>query len=307
MSSGAKVITHIVKEVTPGVTPSSGWQTLRVTGNTLTPTPNTEESEEITDSRIGQGSITTSVDIAGDITGELSYGTFDDLLAAAFYGAWTANKLTVGETRTTFSVAKGYRDVGVYALFKGAHVSSMALEVPEEGKATVTFSMSCLDYEDKETPFATTPAAPTDTPFMSSISVGDVKANGVSLAGQACVSGLTLNIDNNLQTQRCFGTERLGPGALIETTAAITGTVNLAWSKKAWELWKNQFTRTPIAIAFPVTDSLGNKYEISLPAVEIDGELPSGGKSDILQIQLNYTVAKQAPTITRTPVATPEP
>lgn len=307
MSSGAKVTTHIVQEVTPGVTPSSGWQTLRVTGNTLTPTPNTEESEEITDSRVGQGSIITSVDITGDISGELSYGTFDALLAASFYGVWAANKLVIGETRTTFSVAKSYRDAGVYSLFSGAHVSSMALEVPEEGKATVTFSMSCLNYEDKETPFATTPAAPTDTPHMSSISVGDVKANGISLAGQACVSGLTLNIDNNLQTQRCFGANRLGPGALIETAAAITGTATLAWSKKAWELWKNQFTRTPIAITFPITDSLGNKYEIALPSVEVDGELPSGGKSDILQIQLNFIAAKQGPTITRTPAAAPGP
>lgn len=86
MSSGAKVTSYLVKETVPGVTPGSGWQTLRVTGNTLTPTLNKEESEEITDSRIGQGSIVTSIDIGGDITGELSYGTFDELLAAAFYG-----------------------------------------------------------------------------------------------------------------------------------------------------------------------------------------------------------------------------
>ena len=307
MSSGAKVTSYLVKETVPGVTPGSGWQTLRVTGNTLTPTLNKEESEEITESRLGQGSIVTSIDIGGDITGELSYGTFDDLLAAAFYGQWDANKLTVGETRSTFSVAKAYRDVDVYALFKGAHVSTFALEVPEEGKATVTFTMSCLDYEDKETPFATDPAEPSKTPFMSSISVGDVKANGVSLAGQACVSGLTVNIDNQLQTQRCFGAERLGPGALIETAAAITGTVTLAWSKKAWELWKNQFKRTPIAVSFPITDSLGNKYEIDLPAIEVDGDLPNGAKGDILKVELNFTVAKQAPVITRSPAATSEP
>jgi hypothetical protein len=137
--------------------------------------------------------------------------------------------------------------------------------------------------------------------------VGDVKANGVSLAGQACVSGLTLNIDNQLQTQRCFGAERLGPGALIETAAAITGTVTLAWSQKAWELWKNQFKRTPIAISFPITDSLGNKYEIDLPAIEVDGDLPNGAKGDILKVELNFTVAKQTPVLTRSPVAAPAP
>ncbi|EGH43304.1 hypothetical protein PSYPI_13281, partial [Pseudomonas syringae pv. pisi str. 1704B] len=77
------------------------------------------------------------------------------------------------------------------------------------------------------------------------------------------------------------------------------GSITLAWSKKAWQIWKNTFTRLPIAVEFPITDSLGNKYTFNFPAVEVDGELPNGGKRDLIQIELNYTVAKQSPTITR--------
>lgn len=306
MSSGAKVVSYIIPEVTPGVTPGTGtWDTLRLTGNAMTPTVNTATSDEITDSRISQGSVVTSTDIGGDLTAELSYGSFDKLLEAAFYGAWTANVLTVGDVRHTFSIAKNYMDVGVYSLFKGVHIPTFALDIPSDGKVTVTFGTACLDYTDSSVPIVLAPAAPTSTPFMSNGNVGTLLVDGASLEGQACVSGMTISLDNGLQAQRCIGTDKLGPGAQIATEAAITGTITLAWSATAWGIWKNTFTRKTVAVEFPITDSVGNKYTFSFPAVEVDGELPSGGKRDLIEVTLNYTVAKQSPTITRAPYVAP--
>ncbi|WP_434695167.1 Ig domain-containing protein [Pseudomonas sp. Z1-14] len=301
MSSGAKVVSHIIAEVTPGVTPAGTWDTLRLTGNALTPTVNTQVSDEITDNRLSQGSVATSIDIGGDLTAEFSFGSFDQLLEAAFYGNWSGNVLSVGDTRHTFSIAKGYDDVGVYGVFKGAHVSTFALDIPSDGKITATFNMACLDYEDSETPIVVSPNAPTTSPFLSNNNVGTILVNGQSLEGVACVSAMTVNLDNSLQTQRCLGSDSLGPGAHIATEAAITGSITLAWSKRAWEIWKNTFTRAPIAVVFPITDSLGNRYTFSYPAVEVDGELPNGGKRDLIEVTLNYTVAKVSPTITRVP------
>lgn len=299
MSSGAKVVSHIIKEVTPGVTPTGTWDTLRLTGNALTPTVNTAVSDEITDSRISQGSVATSTDIGGDLTAEFSFGSFDQLLEAAFYGTWTGDVLSVGDTRNTFSIAKGYSDVGVYSVFKGAHVSTFALDIPSDGKVTATFNMACLDYADSETPIVVSPNAPTSTPFLSNNNVGTISIDGESLEGVACVSAMTISLDNSLQAQRCIGNTKLGPGAQIATEAAITGTITLAWSKRAWEIWKKTFTRLPISVVFPITDALGNKYTFNFPAVEVDGELPSGGKRDLIEVTLNYTVAKISPTITR--------
>lgn len=302
MSSGARQLTYLIPEVTPGVTPTTGgWDTLRLTSNTLSPTVNTQASDEITTARISQGSVATSVDIQGDVAGELSYGTFDQLLEAAFYGTWTGNVLTVGDTRRTFTVAKQYTDVNVYTLFKGMHVSVFALDVPSDGKITATFTLMGLDYTDGDTDTVTTKNAPTTTPFMSNINIGTLTVDGQNLEGIACVSALTINLDNSIQTQRCLGTDRLGPGAQIATEAAITGSITLAWSNRAWQFWKNQFTRAPISLSFPIEDSLGNKYVLNFPALEIDGDLPNGGKRDLLEVTLNYTVAKIAPTITRTP------
>ena len=302
MSSGARQTTYLIPEVTPGVTPTTGaWDTLRLTGNTLSPTVNTQASDEITDQRISQGSVATSVDIQGDLTAELSYDTFDKLMEAAFYGTWAGNVLTVGSTRRTFTVAKNFDDVSVFTLFKGMHVSTFGLDIPSDGKITATFNLMGLDYGDGDTSTVGTINPPTTTPFMSNSNVGTLLVDGQSLEGEACVSALSISLDNTLQTQRCLGTSRLGPGAHIATEAAITGSITLAWSQRAWEIWKNTFTRKPVAVQFPITDSLGNQYVLDFPAVEVDGDLPNGGKRDLIEVTLNYTVAKQAPTITRIP------
>lgn len=303
MSSGARQTTYLIPEVTPGVTPTTGaWDTLRLTGNTLSPTVNTQASDEITDQRISQGSVATSVDIQGDLSAELSYGTFDKLLEAAFYGTWAGNVLTVGSTRRTFTLAKNFDDVSVFTLFKGMHVSTFGLDIPSDGKITATFNLMGLDYADGDTSTVGTINPPTTTPFMSNANVGTLLVDGQSLEGQACVSALSISLDNTLQTQRCLGANRLGPGAHIATEAAITGSITLAWSQRAWGIWKNTFTRKPVAVKFPITDSLGNQYLLDFPAVEVDGDLPNGGKRELIEVTLNYTVAKQAPTITRVPV-----
>jgi hypothetical protein len=302
MSSGARQTTLLIPEVTPGVTPATGsWDTLRFTSNTLSPKVNTQVSDEIGAGRISQGSVVSSADIQGDIVGELSYSTFDKLLEAAFYGTWNNDLLTVGDTRRTFTIAKNFNDIGVYGLFKGMHVSVFKLEVPSDGKITATFTLMGMDYTDSETAPAGTIKPPTGTPFMSNVNIGTLLVDGRSLEGEACVSAITVNLDNTLQAQRCIGTTKLGPGAIIATEAAITGTITLAWSKASWQIWKNTFSRLPISVSFPITDGLGNSYLFNFPALEIDGDLPNGDKRSIIEVTLNYTVARQAPTLTRVP------
>lgn len=302
MSSGAQVTSYMITELSPGVTPATGaWDTLRLTSNTLSPTVNTQVSDEITESRISQGSVVSSTDIQGDLVGELSYGTFDKLLEAAFYGTWTGDVLTVGSTRRTFTVAKNFNDVSVYTLFRGMHVSVFALDIPSDGKITATFSLAGLDYSDGDTSTVGAISPPTTTPFMSNLNIGSISVDGQSLEGVACVSALTVNLDNSLQAQRCIGSGKLGPGAQIATEAAITGTITLAWSNRAWQIWKNTFSRKTIEVEFPITDSLGNRYDLSFPALEVDGDLPNGGKRDLIEVALNWTVSKLAPSITRVP------
>lgn len=375
MSSGAKIKTLLVEEMTPGTTPDPAtWETLRLTGNTLTPAVATEESSEIRDSRMSSGGIITSLDYTGDLNYEFSARTFDKLLPAAFFSDdWTADqsvtaitisadaadnslndtagldlfapgelirisgfatpgnngfatvvsssetkivlsgitlvtevegesvtltngdKIGIGSTRHTFSAIKQYNDINVHALFRGLHVASMSLDIPEESVITGTFSLAGLSGETGQTSFVggsdTVNAATSTVSMGSATNVGTIAVNGVSLAGTACISSMSMELSNNLQVQRCLG--QAGPGAQIETQAAVTGQITLAWSADSYALWKNMITRTPIDIIFPLIAG-GDAYTFRIPQAEVDGELPDGGNGDIVQLQINY-IAKIDP------------
>ena len=303
MSSGAQIITYLVPETVPGETPAlPEWQTLRLTGNTLSPNVNVEQSNEIRDTRMSGGGIITSLDYQGDLNYEFSADTFDDLLEAAFYGTWDNDVLEVGSDRHTFTIVKGYKDIDVWTTFTGVHIGQMSLEIPEEGRITGTFTAMGLGYEDADTNPTTgdTINPPTTTlPMGSATSVGDIEIDDTPLAGSACISAMTLNIDNTMQVQRCLG--KAGPGALIATRANITGTVTMAWSQQAWTIWKNMLTREAVKLTFPLTDGV-NTYLFEIPEAELDGDLPDGGNEDIVQVELNL-MAKNTPVkVTRSTV-----
>ncbi|MGQ7247597.1 phage tail tube protein [Halomonas sp. V046] len=296
MSSGSQIATYLAPESTPGETPDPAtWDTLRLTGNTLTPNVSTEVSAEVRETRMQGGGIITSLDYSGDLAGEMSAGTFDKLLEAAFYGTWTTDVLEIGADRHTFTIVKAFKDVGIYSTFKGVHIGAMQLDIPEEGKVTCSFTGMGLGYEDGETdPTAAGTVNPQTTTVAmgSATSVGDILVDGATLAGEACISALSMSIDNTLKTQRCLGKD--GPGALIATSANVSGSLTMAWGKAAWNQWKKMLTREAIGVSFPLSDAAGNEYTFELPEIEIDGELPDGGNEDIVQVTLNYT-AKNTP------------
>lgn len=408
MSSGARLQTYYGVEATPAGTVAA-WKSLRVTGNTLMPKNSTVKSDEITPNRLSGGSVVTAVDVSGDINGELSYGTFDDFMAAAFFNTWQAllaapvqsaaatsatggtlaagtyfykvtaigaageslgsneqsiattgttskntitwatvvgatsyriyrgtaagleNKyftvgavltfddvggvgttgippvgttgdiLSIGSTPSTLAIAKTYSDVGIYTVFKGCYVSKMTMTIPESGKITTSFTMAGLSFADNTaSPYVVTPADPTTTSFTSSINVGDILVDGVSLAGSACVTSLDFTLDNNMKVQRCLG-QGLAVGAQISGGADVTGSFTLAWSASSYAIWKKSLTRQTVAITFPITDSAGNSYRIDFDQAEVDGDLPDGARTDVVSVKLTFMAVRTSPTITRTP------
>lgn len=302
MSSGNRVVTYYTPETTIGETPSTPtWETLRFTSNAMTPTVNTSASEEIRADRMRGNSTIDSIDYSGDIGVEFSAGSFDELLAGAFYNDWSADVLTIGTTEKSFTFVKGYADVNTWHTFTGVHISTWSLDIPEEGKVTMTFGTMGMGYADATTDPTSgdTINAPTTTVAVGSGNgIGTVLVDGQSLAGVACISAMTLELDNTMQTQRCLG--QVGPGALRATTAAVTGTLTMAWSQAAFDEWGKQFTREAIEIQMPIADAAGNEYLLVLPEVEIDGDLPEGGLEDILQVELNYTARNTPIRIERT-------
>ncbi|MFZ3191624.1 MAG: phage tail tube protein, partial [Moraxellaceae bacterium] len=263
-------------------------------------------SEAITDDRMANAGIPTRATVAGDIDTELQYGVLDALMAAAFMSDWAADVLSdvlsVGSTKKMFAIEKAFTDVGLFHLFKGCHVGAFSLEIPDAGKIMAKFTFAGLGYDASKTAsFTTTPAAANDTlPLMSNVSVGDVLIDGVAQTGIACVKTFSFSLDNGLQAQSCLG-KGLYVGAQIATESAITGSVTLAYSAASHDSWAKSLTGQELGFEIPITDSLGNQYVLEIPAAQVTGDIPDGGKNDLLELTLEYTAVRVSPTITRIP------
>lgn len=128
--------------------------------------------------------------------------------------------------------------------------------------------------------------------------VSAVSLNGVAGGNGFCIDSFDIQFDNKLQTQRCIGTGSPYAGANIPTTFTPSGTVTLSWSKAAWEIWSKTLTGETVPFSFTLSNGEG-AYTFSFPKVQVSGEWPDGGNSDIIQVQLSITAADEAPTITR--------
>lgn len=303
MSSGAKVVTAFIRETTPGETPSAGvWNLLRRSSFGLMPTQNTNDNDEIGGDRMAQGVSRGTIDVGGDVGTKFRWNQHDDFLASCFGADWLDNVLTMGNNRITFSVSSYADDVGIAQIARGCQVATFQIEIPNDGDITATITFSGLDWETKadDTSYFTNPVDGAGALRYSFKEVTGLSLNGVAGGAGFCVDTFNIQFDNNMQTQRCIGTGSAFAGANIPTTFTPSGQITLSWSKAAWEIYKKTFTGETVPFTFTLENAEG-AYTFSFPEVQISGDWPDAGNTDIVQVQLDITAANTPPTITRAP------
>ena len=303
MSSGAKRSTAWIREVTPGTTPPGPWNVLTRVSFGLVPTYNTEENNEIGESRMSQGTAQTTVDVGGDIETKFRYGALDEFLASCFGANWSGNTLTMGNERISFSIAAYDADVGIAGIARGAQVDTINIEVPNDNEISVTTTFMATSWQDKadNTSFIVSPAPEANQRRYGFKDVTGLKINGVQLGDDnACVDTFNLQFANNSQAQRCIGNGNPFAGNIIQTTFVPGGSITLSWSKTAYQYWKAQQTGDSLSFEFTLSNADGG-YTFLIPEMEVSGDWPDGGATDIVQVELNYTARRVPPTITRLP------
>lgn len=300
MSSGAKQLTRVGFEASPGVIATT-WNTFAFTTNGLDASAQTTESQTIKDSRIAAGTLVTGVEVQGDIESEWAYGIQDGVLELVAFNAWNSNVLTFGGTsRKTLSIIRGFTDIDNFQVFTGCHINQWTLSIPDSGIVTSKFSIMAMKRTAYEVaPTGTVTPAGDAIPFTS-LSTGDILIEGEKKAGM-CVTQIELTIDNTMQIQKCLDYENNISG-ILETIMKGSGNFTVAWSKNTAELYEKQFLNEPISLEYSLKDKDGNKYTLSLPNVLVSAPLPSGGVGDILNTQFSFTVADAAPTLKRIPI-----
>lgn len=303
MSRGSKVVLSYAPQVGDDI-PQTGWKILPYTSNGLGATFENTESETITGSRLTQAGMPTSAEVQGDVEAEFAKDAYDDLLAAAAFNEWVAKSKSLtfgGDTAKAFAIESAYKDVGVYHYHGGMMVNTLSLSIGDSGYAKVKFGFMGKDYKNQnDTPFSQDPTPAGTLQRVTALSVEDIKIDGITTKGVACVTEFSFELDNNMQVQKCLGGGMFA-GNLLEMMAKISGNLTLAYGKKAQEIINKQITGATVAIEVTLKLADGSKYVLAIPKAQVKGETPSGGMNDLIKQNVKYTVVEQAPTLTKVP------
>jgi hypothetical protein len=269
---------YAVAEVTYGTTPVSPvWVPIRHKSTSLALTKDSMQSEELRSDRQIADFRHGNYKVGGDIAVELSYGTFDAILAAVLAGTWAlqtpssgTDRLKAGTTRASFSVLRHFGDLeagNAYHLFKGVEFSKASLSV--KPNAIVEMGLTVIGQDmstDAAAPSGSTYSAATTTSPFDSFS-GLITEAGVSIA---VVTELSLELENGHAERFVVGdAQGLRPSI---GRSNLTGTLTAYFENTT--LLNKFINETESSLSFRLVDLLGNAYAFTIPRLKYTGGQP---------------------------------
>ena len=289
MSSSARHNLFLLPEVTYGVTPAVDPEFIDVrhTGTSLGLSKETFTSEElhadrqIRDSRHGVRSV------AGDVSVELSYGSFDTILEAVLMGTWTTDVLKAGVARRSFSLLRHFTDQASgdkpFHLFSGCEFNTLNLTIPASGMVTGSFGVVgkgqtvLADLSSLGTPTFTDPT--TEAPFDSFTGSIDEAGSAISV-----VTEVSLSLANGLAVRNVIGSAETILPSIGRST--LTGSITAYFENAT--LLEKFLNETESSLVVTLQDPAGNTYEIDLPRIKYNGGQPDTSGED--SITINFPI-----------------
>lgn len=277
----------LVPEVTPGVTPATPtFQTMRVTKPSDGATKSIYRSEEFTGNRFGRKNHLTGIDVSPAYDFELSYGTFDVLLAAVMRGAWATNVLKDAATAAAFTLEEA--DLGgtsAFVRYQGLFPDEMSLSLASRKEITGSVKFFGMGQGSGTTAIsgATYTAATTTDVLTTGTAVGALSISG--LTTQPVFRSIDLSIKNGLGTR-----EQLGSLYSLEPTSApieieITGEAYFS----TVELYQAAMAHGSGALSFQIGAVSGSKYQVDVPVarfIQPDRERHDLAKDQMLKLTM---------------------
>lgn len=286
MSSANLTTLSYIPETTLGVPPATpAMHRLRYTGESLNLAITNTASAEIRPDRAQIDTIPVSSDAAGDINFELSFGSFDDFIAAAFANVWdvdgtdaTIKRLTNGVLRPSFTVEKEFTDLTpqVFHRYVGSTIDGMKLSMKVGSILTGSFQVKALGNVPATAIITgeTYIAAPTTDVMNAVASVQSITIDSVPFTG--CASQVDLEIKNNIRPIDCIGS--LSHKDFVLGTWEMTGSINFYF--KDGSNYTKFVAGTPFGFGFELIDLAGNSYTFNFPRCKFEsGEVVAGGQN----------------------------
>jgi hypothetical protein len=229
VETGNQVQWAYIAEVTFNVTPATPTgKIIRNVGCTLAGDRNYLSSNELRTDRqqaAGRGGVIVGT---GDLSGELSYGTFDDFLETALGGTWTTNVLKVGTTRKSFTFERLHK-VNTYSFaFKGVVVDNFEISGKADDKVMVKFGLIAATCADPTGATIWTGTTAANTNAIATTWDGSIKKGGVTIG---TVTAFSLKGVNNFQQAKVVGNKNLYDLAM--GTLKVSGSLDLYFDSYA--------------------------------------------------------------------------
>lgn len=284
IANGAQHSLHYVAESTYGTTPSTPtWTPLPHTGTTLALTKDGIESEKLRGDRQVEDFRHGNKSISGDITGELEYAAFDDMLEAALCGSWTLDELKAGTTRRSFTFERKFGDLATpeYHRYTGCEVNALSISVSPNSMVTTTFGIIGKDLTTNTSQVASSVYSSDvgNSPFDSF--TGSITEGGVSIG---VVTALELSLENGIEPLFAVGSQTTNRPSIGKSR--LTGTLTTYFESKA--LYDKFINETSSSIALTLTDLDGNDYLIELGNVKYNSGQPDVSGEGAVTIALEF-------------------
>jgi hypothetical protein len=304
---GSAVRLAYVNETVINTTPSTpSFKTLRYLNSDIKMSKQTDTPDEVT----GDGNRTAPVDVGrsngGTINCDLSYGTFDDLIAAGFRAAWATNVLKNALARKTMTL-EAFFDQGspnTFVRYTGVSVNTIDMALEAKKPVTINFGVMGLSSPDPTGAIITgaTYAAQSTTEVMNAaLNVASLSVSGIT--NSPIINKLSLKTSSNMYSNDAVG--------MYDTYSQNNGLFDVDGSFDAFFENKDTYLailhHTTVGLSFTVTDAAGNSYLFEIPSMKLmDGgpQLPGNSKPVMLSVPFK---AFKDPTlgatmrITRTP------
>lgn len=259
-----KLRVAIVPETVFNTIPSTPtFQTLRVTKPSGGVTKQTFTSEQFDGTRYGRKNYLTGVDVGPSYDFEMSYGTFDALLAAVMRGSWSTNILKDGATAASFAIEEA--DTGgtsTFVRYTGCFPDEMSLSFASRKEITGSVKFFGMGQASDSSAIsgATYTAATTTDVMTSGVAVGAMSVSG--LTDQPIIKSIDLSIKNGLGAR-----EELGNLYSLEPTSSpIVIEAQMMVYFQTIELYQAIMAHDVAAISFQSGLASGSKYQFDIPA-----------------------------------------
>lgn len=286
IATGSKHTLHYVEESTYGVTPTTPvFKPLCITAVSLGMTKDgigagcLRADRQVKDLRHGNRQI------GGDVNSELEYGTFDDMLEAAFMGTWTANVLKAGITRRSFTFERFF-DVGTdeYHRYTGSEVNTLNISVAPNAMVTTTLGIIGKDLDSanltSQVAGATYDAPSTNSPFDSF--TGTINEGGSPVA---VVTQIDLNLENGIEPAFVIGSQ-----TTIEPSdgkSRLSGTLTAYYENK--DIYEKFLNETASSISFSLVDPAGNTTQFDMSNIKYTGGNPDVSGDGPVTVAMEFT------------------